>query len=233
MKKRLLALVVAIALLLCGCCTCDTQVEQLQQRVTELENRLAAITVTEPAPTEPAPTEPAPTEPALTEPAPTEPASDESSDMSRFLDNLLESNNHADWLSVATCKEATLDHLLRCAQKCASITSSYTTAHNIADALVSNPKATGKVVEALANSVYPGVWLRIASADCNDVNSLILVAQKCASITSSYTTAYNIADALVSNPKFTAQVAMELSNSEHTSVKNLAHQALESLENNN
>lgn len=234
MNKGLLALVMAIALLLCGCCICDTQMEQLQQRVTELENQLSAITVTEPsepAPAEPATTEPASIESAPTEPAPTEPASDETNNMSKILDTQLNSDNPYDWKSVAECKDATLDHLLRCAKKCTSITYDKYLAYDIADRLVRHSNATGQVVEELCNSTYYRVWYLIASADCNDANSLIAVAKKCASITETQEYADLIANKLINHSEFTAQVAMELSNSKYSSVKNLAHQALESLSN--
>ena len=311
MKKRLVVLIVALIFLLCGCCTCDAQMEQLNQRITELESQLAAIEITEA--TEPAnelATEPAPevaTEPAtepVTEPEPevatepvtnatTEPTSDENSDMSKFLDALLASNDYADWLSVATCKEATLDHLLRCAKKCVSIEYDGDMAYKIAYGLVEHPNATGDVIEILCNSRYyrvlillatadcndasslatiakkcvsiyydgdsaykiayglvnhPNatgdvikilcdsryyrVWLLLSTADCNDASSLAAIAKKCASIENDGDMAYKIAAGLVKAQTFNAEVAMELSNSKYTRVKELAHQALESLENN-
>ena len=234
MKKRLVVLIVALIFLLCGCCTCDAQIEQLNQRITELESQLAAIEVTEA--TEPAnelATEPAPevaTEPATN--ATTEPTSDENSDMSKFLDALLASNDYADWLSVATCKEATLDHLLRCAKKCASIENNSDMAYEIAAGLVNHPNATGDVIKILCDSWYYRVWLLLSTADCNDASSLAAIAKKCTSIENNDDMAYEIAAGLVKAQTFNAEVAMELSNSKYTRVKELAHQALESLENN-
>lgn len=207
MKMRLLALVVANALLLCGCCTCDTQVEQLQQQVTELESQLTAITVTEPY----------------------EPSTDESDDMSSFLDVLLNSNEYTDLESVATCEEATLDHLLRCAEKCVCTVKNEYWARRIAKKLVSHSNATGDVVKVLSNSKYSLVWFEIADADCNDDESLVAVAKKCSNIDDDPYRARETAKKLVSHPNFTAEVAMELANSTYTTVKDLAHKALESL----
>ena len=190
MKKRLLALVVAIALLLCGCCTCDTQV-----------------------------------------------------DMSRYLYKLLESNDYNDWLNVATCKNATLDHLLNCAQKCASIKDTSqrlddkASAINIAEALISNKKATSEVVKELANSEFREVWKVIASATCNDSDSLVVLAQKCASIkdTTQFLDdkafATDFAKKLTHHSEFNAKVGIALTASPFSEVKNIALIALESLEN--
>ena len=213
MYKKFLALVLAFALLLSGCCNCNTEVFKLKQRVSQLEEQLASITVT--APTDPAPTDPAPTDPAPTNPTPTDPTVDETNNMSKLLDTLIASTKYADWLSVAECKEASLDHLLKCAKQCAEIDNSSDWAYDIADKLVSHPAATGDVVEALCGSQYYRVWYRISYANCNDSNSLLHIAKKCAGIDNSADWAYDIADELVNHPAATGDVVEALCGSKY------------------
>lgn len=230
MKKRILSLILVLATMLCACGTSEAEVEVLEQRIETLEAQLAEFMVTEPVVTEPLNTEPLVTEPVITEDD-----TKNSSDMKEFLDNLLKSSNPDDWLAVAQCEAANYEQLLECAEKCASLEDTWLyTATEMAKALLEHRLADGRMIEELCNSAFSDIWEICARAECNDEQSLIAVAKKCASLGDTwFYTAPLMAKALVEHSEFSVDVALELSLSCHTDVKNIAHCALENLENNN
>ena len=125
--------------------------------------------------------------------------------------------------------------LLAVTRKCASLEDTwFYTAPEMAKALVEHRLANGRMIEELCKSVHSDIWEICARAECNDEQSLIAVAKKCASLGDTwFYTAPLMAKALVEHSEFSVDVALELSLSCHTDVKNIAHCALENLENNN
>lgn len=122
-----------------------------------------------------------------------EPASsnETTQELINYLDKQISSNNFDNWLEVAECDYVTSEQLLTIAEKCAQITSyagySYKAEsgqQKLADAIVANSAVTDEALRQLLESKYVSIWIKAISSDKCSEETLIQAAQMCVEITS-------------------------------------------------
>lgn len=173
MKK--IALIFAFlmaALILSGCATNNSaeyerEIQELQDRITELEAKVAEYETSSDLPFEVQDDE---VNPVMVSTQ----SNDAHQAMMDYLSKQAGSNDYDNWMEVAKCEQATENHLLTVAKKC--VAHSY---NGLAEQISSNSSATGEVMAELASSNNYDILAVVAQSPHSDETALKLVASKC------------------------------------------------------
>lgn len=223
MKNRLFITIVAtiMAITLTGCCapTDDGQIQELKDRISELEEQLDSAQ----KPVIDATDSNAPDAPIAEAVTATTTAQDSASsfcdpNLAAYLDQQLASNQYSCWLEVAECPQATVEHLERVAEHCAEINSNRQWAYDIAEAIANNPNTTDYVMSILTDSTFYEVWEIIANAPKSAEEALTATANRCAGIDNNRQYAYDITKAIAKHPNTTDYIMSRLVNSAYYGV---------------